>query len=335
MKIISASRRTDIPAFYGDWLMNRIAEGFAGYINPFNGKKYIVSLKKDNVASIVLWSKNFTPFIDNAVLLKDEGYPLFFNYTITGLPGIFEPGAPSENESIESMKYLSEQFSPESINWRYDPVLVSDITGFDYHLEKFETLCRSLSRHIKRCYISFPTAYGKVERSFKNFTDKTGITLRSPDIPYRIELAEKLAVIAENYGITIYSCCGDYLASGKISKGRCIDGGILSSISGKDHSRFKARPSRKECGCTESTDIGIYDSCPHGCIYCYANSNASKASAFYKRYKSDKGYSRSAFLGSSKEESDAWVKAITGDSTSMENADSAQSLFTFPGKKNS
>lgn len=310
MKIISASRRTDIPAFYGNWLMKRIAAGFAGYINPFNGKKYIVSLKKDDIASIVLWSKNFSPFQDNAVLLKDEGYPLFFNYTITGLPSLFEPGAPPESESVESIKYLSSRFSPEHINWRYDPILISDVTGADYHLQKFDYLCRSLSGYVKRCYISFPTAYGKVERSFKSFTMNTGILISDSSVQDRIALANKLSAVAEKYGITIFSCCGDYLVSDKICKGRCIDAQIISSPGGKNLSGFKIRPTRKECGCTESTDIGIYDSCPHGCIYCYANSNAAGAASLYREYQSDEGYSGSAFLGKSKEISDKWIDEI-------------------------
>ncbi len=324
MKIISASRRTDIPAFYGNWFMNRVAGGFAGYINPFNNKKHIVSLKKDDVASIVLWSKNFSPFLNNALLLKDEGYSLFFNYTLTGLPAIFEPAAPGEYESVESMKYLSSRFSPEHINWRYDPVLVSDITGADYHLDKFESLCRALSGYVKRCYISFPTEYGKVDRSFKSFTGKTGISLISPDINDRIELACKLAETAANYGIKIYSCCGDYLTGEKILKGRCIDGVILSSISGMGHHKFKSRPTRKECGCTESTDIGIYDSCTHGCIYCYANSNVLRASEFYNMFSSDKGFEHSAFLGTPEYLSDIWLREIEEELCSSDITDHEQ-----------
>ncbi len=310
MKIISASRRTDIPAFYGDWFMNRIAEGFAGYINPFNNKKNIVSLKKMDVASIVLWSKNFTPFTNNALTLKDNGYTLFFNYTITGLPEIFEPHSPSESESVDSIKYLSSIFSPDCINWRYDPILISGITGIDYHIDKFTKLCRSLSGSVKRCYISFPTNYGKVERSFKDFSIRTGIYIVDFEIPERINLAKRLSIIAESFNIQLFSCCGDYLISDIIKKGHCIDGSILSSISDKDLSRFKARPTRKECGCTESTDIGIYDSCPHGCVYCYANSNIVKASSFHEKYISDQTSRDSAFLGVSKDKSDSWIKDL-------------------------
>lgn len=327
MKIISASRRTDIPAFYGDWFMNRIAEGSAGYTNPFNNKKYIVSLKKEDTAAIVLWSKNFSPFTGNAIVLRDRGYSLFFNYTITGLPKIFEPDTPREEDTIESMKLLSREFSPEHINWRYDPVLLSDITGSDYHLNKFETLCRSLSGYVKRCYISFPTPYGKVERSFKKFTSKTGIKIISEDIKTRVNLALKLSEIGRRYGIRIFSCCGDYLTGDKISKGSCIDGTILSAISGKDLSHLKLRPTRKECGCTDSTDVGIYDSCPHGCVYCYANSNTEKASSFYRRYISDSGFKNSAFLGESEEVSDLWIEEIKDNLNQSRNDDPVQHLL--------
>jgi hypothetical protein len=314
LKIISASRRTDIPAFYGTWFMNRIAEGFAGYANPFNNKKYIVSLKKEDVASIVLWSKNFTPFLESTLLLKDEGYSLFFNYTITGLPEIFEPSAPPVNDAVESLKYLSSRFSPDHINWRYDPILISGTTGIDYHTEKFEELCRVLKGSVRRCYISYPAPYGKVERSFRNFTAETGISIQTPEVPERIQLAENISLIGEKYGIRIYSCCGDYLTGDGIEKGRCIDENVLSPISGRNLSGLKPRPTRKDCGCTESTDIGIYDSCPHGCIYCYANSDDAKASSFYKKYNSSREFSESAFLGATKAVSVLWMKEIEKNS---------------------
>ena len=327
MKIISASRRTDIPAFYGKWLMNRIREGFAGYVNPFSGKKYIVSLKKNDVAAIALWSKNFSPFIDEALLLKNEGYSLFFNYTITGLPGIFEPNCPDKGESIDSIKRLSSMFSQDHINWRYDPVLVSDITDPDYHIDQFSRLCTTLSGHIKRCYISFPTLYGKVTKSFKNFTNNTSIMIHDVNIQERIDLAGKLAVTAESSGIQIYSCCGDYLTGDKIKKGHCIDRDVLSCNSGMDYSRFKYRPTRKECGCTESTDIGTYDICPHGCIYCYANNNYGKASAFYDMYRKNEEYVKSAFLGVTEKVSAEWLKQVKDSEGSEQKSLFQEELF--------
>ena len=327
MKIISASRRTDIPAFYGEWLMNRIAEGFAGYVNPFNNKKYIVSFKKEDVAAVVLWSKNFIPFQDNLLYLKEKGYTLFFNYTITSLPDIFEPGAPSSDETVESLKFLSSRFSPDHINWRYDPVLVSDITEHDYHLDRFEKLCRSLSGHVNRCYISFPTPYGKVERSLADFKTKTGITIHSPYIEEKISMGKSLSSVAYRYNIKIYSCCGDYLTGDTIGKGHCIDGQILSSLSTADLLPLKVKPTRKECGCTESTDIGIYDSCPHGCVYCYANSNITRAASFYQQYKSDSSCLKSVFLGVTKETSDMWMEQIHEKENNHESENTIQPLL--------
>jgi hypothetical protein len=326
MKIISASRRTDIPAFYVEWLMNRIHEGFAGYSNPFNNKKYIVSLKKNDVAAIALWSKNFSPFINSSLILKDEGYTLFFNYTITGLPDIFETNCPDENESLESIKQLSTLFSPYHINWRYDPVLVTDITDTGYHINKFSKLCASLSGYVTRCYLSFPALYGKVTRNFKDFTENNSIRIYDLTIPGRIDLAEKLSVIAAKSGIEIYSCCGDYLCSEKIKKGHCIDGNVISSVSGVDLSRLKIRPTRKGCGCTESTDIGIYNICPHGCIYCYANVNIGKASDFYENYLNDDVYRKSAFLGTAKKVSDQWLEQIQKDKEAAEDEKRKKSI---------
>jgi hypothetical protein len=225
------------------------------------------------------------------------------------------------------MKLISSEFSPEHINWRYDPVLISDITKSDYHLNKFEDLCRSLSGYVKRCYISFPSPYGKVQRSFKNFTDRTGINIITGDIQRKINLAEKLSVISERYGIQMFSCCGDYLTGERISKGSCIDRNIISSISGKDLSHLKLRPTRKECGCADSTDIGVYDSCPHGCIYCYANSNADRAASFYKRYMSDSGFQNSAFLGESKKISDILIEKIKENCNKSDKDDPVQPLL--------
>ncbi len=333
MKIISASRRTDIPAFYGDWLINRVRAGFAGCVNPFNNKRYIVSLKKDNVTSFVLWSKNFTPFMPGIELLRGWGYGLFFNFTITGLPGIFEPSTPDVDEAVESLRILSRMFSPQHINWRYDPVLVTDITDLDYHLLNFARLCGQLSGFVERCYISFPTLYGKVRRSFNNFAGDTGHALTPLSENEKISLAVKLSEIGLCHNIAIFSCCGDYLVGDTIEKGHCIDGELILSLDGvralsSAPVKFKPSPSRKGCGCFQSTDIGIYNSCPHGCIYCYANRGSDPAANFYKKYMSDPCYSESAFLGVSKELSDKWLQKIKEEEfNAMRDIDGQQTLF--------
>ena len=112
-----------------------------------------------------------------------------------------------------------------------------------------------------------------------------------------IELAEELAEIAAGYGIEMYSCCGDYLVGDKIKKAHCVDGRIIERLFYPEGLSYKAKPTRKECGCTESTDIGTYDTCPHGCVYCYANVNKQKAQSAYENHDP-----RSVFLGHSYEE---------------------------------
>jgi len=132
-RIISVSRRTDIPAFYGDWFMNRLKEGFAGVVNPFGGQKYIVSLKPEDVRCFVFWSKNFTPFFENLKVIESLGYKFYFNYTVTGLPNIFERNLDKES-AVETLKQLSRIYSPRHINWRFDPIIISNICDRNFFI---------------------------------------------------------------------------------------------------------------------------------------------------------------------------------------------------------
>ncbi|MCP4108739.1 MAG: DUF1848 domain-containing protein [Desulfobacteraceae bacterium] len=302
-KIISVSRRTDIPAFYGEWFVNRLEEGFAGYINPFGGQKYIVSLKPEDVICFVFWSKNFEPFIEKLKIIEKMGYRFCFNYTITGLPSIFECNLTDKKYAINSLKKISRLYSPKHINWRYDPVVISSITDYNFHLKNFEDMAFELQGYVERCYFSYVTQYGKVKRNFDKFQNEHNAVITDPDIGFKTELAEQMSEIAKQHGISLFTCCGDYLINANIKKAHCIDGKIIEDLFFKDGLPYKKKPTRKECGCTESTDIGTYDTCPHGCIYCYANINKIKADAVYRNHDI-----KSAFLGYSKDLSDKWIK---------------------------
>jgi hypothetical protein len=295
--IISVSRRTDIPAFYGDWFMERVKEGFAGYVNPFSGKKHMVSLKPDEVICFVFWSKNFSPFMDKLPVLEKKGYKFYFNYTVNGYPKAFEPDVPELRKLVGNLQMLSDRYSPEHINWRYDPIVISDVTDYDFHLEQFSRLASELNGYVKRCYFSFVNRYGKVIRNFESLQREQGLQITEPDTDKKVQFAVKLAEIAARHGITIYTCCGDYLLGGPIKKSRCIDGDIINRLFFNDSRRFKQKPTRKECGCTESYDIGAYDTCPHGCVYCYANAEKTNAGAAFENHDR-----QSAFLGRAKEE---------------------------------
>lgn len=304
-KIISVSRRTDVPAFYGDWFIKRLNEGFAGYINPFGGQKYIVSLKAEDVICFVFWSKNFEPFIEKLKTIEEKGYQFYFNYTITGLPHIFECNLVETKCAIDSLKKLSSMYSPKHINWRYDPIVISSITDYDFHLKNFENMASNLQGYVERCYFSYAIQYGKVKRNFDTFQKENHVTITDPDTDLKIELANQLAEIANQYGISMQTCCGDFLIGPNIKKAHCIDGGIIEELFYKDDFQYTERPTRKECGCTDSTDIGAYDTCPHGCIYCYANINKKSAHRVFENHDVE-----SAFLDHTKRESDKWIEDI-------------------------
>ncbi|MBW8000879.1 MAG: DUF1848 domain-containing protein [Planctomycetes bacterium] len=315
-RIISVSRRTDVPAFYGQWFLNRIHEGFAGVTNPFGGKKHIISLKPEDVSCFVFWSKNFAPFLDNLKIIEKLGYDFYFNYTITALPSEFETNV-NRPEAIEALKHLSRQYSPKHINWRFDPIIISSITDRDFYINSFKKLASQLDGLVERCYISFVTVYNKVVRNFAAFETANRIKFLDWPIEAKVDLANELADIAQCHGIKMYSCCGEYLAKGgnKIKKAHCIDGDLIEKLFYPDGFKYNMKPTRDECGCTQSSDIGTYDTCPHACIYCYANANKETA---LKRAKQHDAHS--AFLGYNKNDSDMWIKQK-----------SEKQQFEFPG----
>lgn len=304
-RIVSVSRRTDIPAFYGDWFMCRLNEGFAGVVNPFGGRRYIVSLRPDDVSCFVFWSKNCAPFVENLKVIRGLGYNFYFNYTVTSLPEIFENDV-DKHAAIKALKELSRTYSPRHINWRFDPIIISSISGRDFYIRTFAELASELGGYVERCYISFVTNYSKVKRNFEELERTTGVEIMDFNKDFKIDLANELATVAERHGITMHSCCGDYLTSGSsIEKAHCIDGGVIESLFFPEGLKYKEKPTREECGCTESSDIGAYDMCPHGCVYCYANMHKRRAHSAYDKHEKE-----SAFLGYSKSKSDTWLKEM-------------------------
>ncbi|HOM03381.1 MAG TPA: DUF1848 domain-containing protein [Acetivibrio sp.] len=276
LEIISCSRRTDIPAFYYDWLQECLKNKYAMVKNPYNGSTYMVDLSCEKVHSICLWSKSF------ANVLKDPKYlslyNLYFQFTITGYSKLLEPNVVDTNEAIRQMEQLAQKYSPQQINWRFDPIIFS-IKGekepvpdnFERaRLQMFETLCKDISSFgVNRCTISFLCLYKKVEQRMK----KSGFTYFLPSQQKQIEFVSQLVEIADKYGVTIYTCSNPLIEEVKgVKKSHCIDGPYLEALFGKRASRAKDAGQRKECGCTRSKDIGGYDEqrCKHGCLYCYA-----------------------------------------------------------------
>ena len=283
-RIISASRRTDIPAYYSEWFLRRIAAGCVKWLNPFGGQQITTSLAPEDVAAIVFWSKNYAPMLPHLPTLYKRGYRFIFHFTITGLPNVFEPNVPPAEMMIPVARELAKLFGPEIVLWHYDPILISTITNAEYHLRRFEQLVDALEGFTKRCYISFPTFYGKTIRNTAALEWKTGIKCIDLPIAEKMALSKELAQIAASHGIDMYACCSDALLCEGIAKAHCVDAELLYRLYPEKMISASIRPSRKGCGCYESTDIGAYDTCPHGCVYCYANTNKEVAQRRWRNH---------------------------------------------------
>ena len=275
MHLISASRRTDLPAFYSDWLMQRIRSGAVSWRNPYSGAVATVSLAPRDVAAIVFWTRNFAPMLPHLPELDARGHRYVVQFTLTALPRTYETHVPSARAAIRQMSALAEHLGPDRVLWRYDPILISAACDADFHRRTFAALARALEGTTRQCSVSFAQVYGKVRRNFK----KRGLALPAPEAAQRRALARDLARIAGGHGMALKACCSDDLLDDAIAKARCVDAGQVLGLWPALTFAAAAGPTREQCGCTRSYDIGAYDTCLHGCLYCYATRDRETARA--------------------------------------------------------
>ena len=263
--ILSVSRRTDIPAFYSDWFFNRLKEGFVYVRNPMNIHQVSkITLSPEVIDCIVLWSKNPRPMLSRLDELKD--YMYYFQFTINAYDKEFEIGVPPKNGIINTFKELSGIIGPKRVIWRYDPILFTEAMDLQYHIRYFEEIAKRLEGFTNTCVISFVDLYKKIQTNLKES--------KARELTYKemLELSACLFLIARQYGITIQTCAEEIaLESVGIKHGRCIDNALIEDLLGLKLVVNKDPNQRKECGCVQSIDIGEYNTCPHGCKYCYAN----------------------------------------------------------------
>ena len=264
--IISASRRTDIPAFYSDWFFNRIKEGFVLVRNPRNWHFVSrVSLSPDMVDFIVFWTKDPFNMLGKLDLLEGSKIPYYFLFTITGYEQDFERNLRPKDEIIETFIQLSERIGKERVIWRYDPVFLTSKIDLTYHRTHFEYIIKRLHRCTAKCIMSFLVLYRKCVRKLST------IGLMDTD---KLKVAASLQSVAQKYDLKIETCAVDIdLSDIGIEHGKCIDNELISHIINKKVVLKKDPSQRPSCRCVESVDIGSYDTCLHDCIYCYANDN--------------------------------------------------------------
>ncbi len=271
--IISASRRTDIPAFYLKWFMNAISKKSIKIQNPFYKKNfYTVDLSPDSVKWIVFWSRNYKSFLKNYQFFNE--YNLFFHFTIISHHPLLEKNSLPLNQSLKQVEKLVSLFGPERIIWRYDPIVLwsnGDKLETNFNLKEFQLICKEMNSFgITQCYFSFVNQYSKFKKRFKQKYPDLTLTNATEHIP---NILDRIKEIAAAYKIALYSCCNEGLIDENIKKGNCISGELLNSLLRQKTVSEAKSPSRKDCGCTKSIDIGNYDHqpCYFGCIYCYAN----------------------------------------------------------------
>ena len=268
--ILSVSRRTDIPAFYSQWFMNRIQEGFLYVRNPMN--KYQVSrveLNPQVVDCIVFWTKNPIPMLPYLDQLK--AYRYYFQFTLTSYDSTIEKNLPTKRQLIHSFRDLSNKIGKERVVWRYDPIIITDKFSINYHLKYFELFCSKLYTYTNKCIVSFLEMYTKTKHNMKeidihHLTDKE-----------KIQFLSDLSKIAKKYEIKIETCSETLdISTLDINPSKCIDDKMISSIFHIDLNEKKDTNQREHCGCVASIDIGEYNTCANQCLYCYANRSTDR-----------------------------------------------------------
>ncbi len=282
--IISASYKTDIPAFYGEWFRRRLDAGYCKMRNPYGGQIYTVSLKPEDVDAFVFWTKNAGPFLDTLDQVKRRGFPFAVQYAINGYPRELEWSVTAAGRSAEHMKRIMSSFGPRAAVWRYDTIVHSSITGTRFHRANFERLAGMLEGTTDEVVVSFLQVYKKTRRNMDAAARLFNFSWLDPEIAEKKALLTDLSAIARSRGMALTVCTQpELLIEGVAGEARCIDAIRLSEVAG----RFigaKMRGVRPGCACYQSRDIGEYDTCPHGCVYCYAVTNRAAARQRYLRH---------------------------------------------------
>jgi DNA repair photolyase len=278
--IVSASYRTDIPAFHGDWLLGRLEAGFAEVKNPYGGALYRVSLRPGDVAGVVLWTRNIKPLLPHLPRLA-QCAPFMVQFTVTGYPRPLEPGVIEPEAAMAQLKALEKGWGTRAAVWRYDPIVISSLTPAEAHVAGFAKLARALAGTVDEVVVSFADLYRKSGRNLAAAARRHGFTWRDPDTQEKRALISRLADIAGEHGMRLTLCTEPELAGAGATPARCIDAERLSEIAGRPI-LAREKGNRPGCLCAESRDIGAYDTCAQGCVYCYAVESRSRAAQCIK-----------------------------------------------------
>lgn len=288
-KVISASRRTDIPAFYMSWFMAGVQRGELDVVNPYSRQTRKVDLRPDTTHSIVFWSKNFGPFLAATCgeRLQKRGYHLFFNFTVNSPAPLLEPGVPPLKDRLQQASELARRFGAGAIQWRFDPICFYQTHDGRLHdnMHAFIEIADQIARAgIRRCITSFRDDYAKIGRRTARMS---GMRFVDPPLTDKAALLGRMAKRLADRHIQLYTCCeAELLAAlpkgSRVKPSACIPNDLLLALYGGRLSLSKDTGQRRHqgCGCQHSVDIGSYHRhpCFHNCLFCYANPARDHAS---------------------------------------------------------
>ena len=281
--IVSASYRTDIPAFYGDWFMKRLSAGECLVANPYGGPPYRVLLDREAVDGFVFWTRNPIPFTDNLEEIHTHGYPFVVHVTIVGYPSAIDRSVPPVDVQVDAFIGLANSYGSAALVWRYDPIVLSSLTPAAFHLENFERICARLTGSTDEVVISFVNPYRKSRRNLDAAANRCGFNWWQADELEARALSREFASIGASNGMRVSLCAQPQFQIPEVHAAACVDAGRLARVSGRDVTS-RRKGNRIGCLCHESRDIGAYDSCLHGCTYCYAVGDRQKSAERFKQH---------------------------------------------------
>ena len=279
--IVSASYRTDIPAFYGAWFARRLRAGWCDVANPYGGRPYRVALVGPALDGFVFWTRNAVPFRPVLAEIARREVPFVVQYTVTGYPRPLERSVVAVEHAIADIRALAAAHGPRSVVWRYDPILASDLTPAPWHRRQFARLAGALAGACDEVVLSWAQIYRKTARNLDRAAARDGFAWRDPESAAKQALLRALAEIAAGHGMAATLCSQSALLVDGLSPSRCIDAARLSDVAGRPVAA-RTKGNRPGCLCAESRDIGAYDTCPHGCVYCYAVGDRARAQAAFR-----------------------------------------------------
>ena len=318
--IVSASRATDIPAFYADWFFYRLKRGYSAWVNPFNGVKGYVSYQ--DTRFIVFWSKNPKPLFEHLDELDNKGIGCYIQYTLNDyVDDGLEKKVSSIEQRIDTFRRLVDRLGVGHVIWRFDPLVLTYNITADVLLDKIERIGDQLKGYTEKLVFSYAdiATYAKVTRNLKS----SNITYKEWEEPQMLEFANRLVELNKRWGYTL-ATCGEKIDLPGVEHNHCVDHDLIIRLAHRDKvlmdylgvtkiplqpdmfgnvelpvgaillddgtaavqkKKMPDKGQRTACGCMVSKDIAQYDTCPHQCEYCYANTSKEKAIENWNRHK--------------------------------------------------